>query len=70
MMSCRCFIEQLDDLMAGTLEEGEQAEADGHLRACPPCVVLMQTYALTIQLTRQLSCQPPAAGGQDRMAPG
>jgi len=55
MMTCKALLEQLDDLIADTLAPEARAHADEHLRACPPCLVLMQTYEITIRLTRQLS---------------
>jgi hypothetical protein len=62
MMTCRGFLEQLDDLAAKTLPPEAQRLADDHLLACPPCLVILQTYQVTIRLTRQLSgpCDPPA----------
>jgi hypothetical protein len=55
MMTCRAFLEQLDDLVADTLPPELRSQADDHLRICPPCVIVMQTYQVTIRLTRQLS---------------
>lgn len=56
-MTCRKFTEVLIEYVSGELTVEETAALRGHLDVCPPCVCLLQTYQLTIRLTR---CLPPA----------
>ncbi len=59
MMTCRALLEQLDDLVANVLSPEERCDSEDHLRACPPCAVMVETYQITIRLTRQLGpCLP------------
>jgi anti-sigma factor RsiW len=61
-MNCRELAELLIDFLSGELPPQHQQLVQEHLRHCPPCVVYLETYRLTIQLTRRLPCQPlPAA---------
>jgi anti-sigma factor RsiW len=56
MMTCRQCAELLLEYLEGDLE-GERAERiRQHLEACPPCVTFMETYRITITLTRKLPC--------------
>jgi hypothetical protein len=56
-MTCREFIEELETLLSEDLSAERRADADEHLRICPPCVTLMETYQITVRMVRQL---PPA----------
>ncbi len=57
MMNCTELAQRLLDYVAGELSPEEDAAVQGHLDECPPCVLLLQSYRLTIQITRRL---PPA----------
>ena len=57
-MSCREIIELLIDFVSDELPADLRDRIEQHLRACPPCVTYVETYRLTIKLTRQLPCQP------------
>jgi anti-sigma factor RsiW len=53
-ITCREFVEFLDDYVAGSLSEDRRAELDGHLAECPPCVAYLKTYRATIQMGRDV----------------
>ena len=58
MMSCHELAELLIDFVAGELPTPQRERVETHLNACPPCVTYLETYRLTIQLTRKLPCVP------------
>jgi anti-sigma factor RsiW len=57
MITCRELADCLCDLVAGELPPPRRADVEQHLRVCPPCVALLESYQVTIRLARQL---PPA----------
>jgi anti-sigma factor RsiW len=57
MITCRQLAELLFDYIAGELPPEQADVIRKHLCECPPCVAYVETYQLTIKLTRQL---PPA----------
>jgi anti-sigma factor RsiW len=56
-MTCRQLVEILLDYVAGDLPPEQSDLIRQHLCRCPPCVTYLETYQLTIKLSRQL---PPA----------
>jgi anti-sigma factor RsiW len=56
MMTCRECTELLIDFLAGELDAERLELIRRHLESCPPCVTYVETYKITIRLTRQLSC--------------
>jgi anti-sigma factor RsiW len=49
-ITCREFVDFLDDYLARRLETLQVAEFNNHLSGCPPCVAYMQTYRDSISL--------------------
>jgi anti-sigma factor RsiW len=58
MITCRELAELLIDFVAGELSPERRAQLEQHLQCCPPCVAYVETYRLTITLTRRLPCAP------------
>ncbi|MBV9124768.1 MAG: zf-HC2 domain-containing protein [Planctomycetes bacterium] len=58
MMTCRELKNLLLDFVSGELPPEHKALVEQHLHKCPPCEVYLETYQLTIQMTRQLPCGP------------
>ncbi len=58
MITCRQLAELLLDYVNGELPPELQEHVRQHLQWCPPCVTYLETYQLTIRLTRQLPCAP------------
>jgi hypothetical protein len=56
-MNCRELAELLIDYVSGELPAEQCDHIKNHLGECPPCVIFLETYQITIQWTRQL---PPA----------
>jgi anti-sigma factor RsiW len=51
-ITCREFVDFLDDYLAGALPPDRQEEFNNHLSGCPSCVVYLQTYQESIRLGR------------------
>ena len=57
MINCRDLDGLLCDLVCGDLPPERQAHVDHHLSSCPACLAYVESYRLTIRLSRQL---PPS----------
>jgi anti-sigma factor RsiW len=53
-MTCRELSELLFDFLAGELDAEMCQHIRAHLDACPPCVTYIETYQITVRLSRQL----------------
>jgi anti-sigma factor RsiW len=58
MITCRELVELLVDFVAGELPPKLQEHLEEHLQWCPPCMTYLETYRMTIRITRQLPCKP------------
>ncbi|HYT90640.1 MAG TPA: zf-HC2 domain-containing protein [Gemmataceae bacterium] len=67
MMTCRELAELLIDFVSGELAPEHQERVEQHLGLCPPCVVFVETYKITIRLTRQLPRVPLPPGLERRL---
>ena len=66
-MTCRELAELLIDFVAGELPPEHRATVQKHLDFCPPCLAYLETYQLTIRLTRRLPCAPLPAELEQRL---
>jgi anti-sigma factor RsiW len=57
-MICRELAELLIDFISGELPAERHQRVQEHLVKCPPCVIFMETYQMTIRITRKLPCRP------------
>lgn len=55
-MTCCELAHHLLDHVEGALAEDLRRQVEEHLRECPPCVVFVETYQITIRLSRRLPC--------------
>lgn len=58
MITCRELVELLSDFLDGELAPEQRLVVEQHLGQCPGCVVYVETYQLTIQMTRRLPGTP------------
>jgi anti-sigma factor RsiW len=58
MITCRQLVELLLDFVSGEMDAELRRRVEQHLRCCPPCVTYLETYQITIRLTRQLPQAP------------
>lgn len=52
MLTCRDFVEFLDDYLSGALAPDRLVPFNAHLSQCPSCVSYLKTYRATIDLGR------------------
>ena len=52
VVTCREFVEFLDDYLTGSLPEAERNSFTDHLAQCPSCVAYMKTYQSSVHLGR------------------
>ena len=58
MITCRELAELLFDFASGQLPPEHRGQVEQHLRLCPSCVAYVESYRLTIRMTRRLG-RPP-----------
>jgi anti-sigma factor RsiW len=58
MITCRELAELLFDIASGQLAPEYREHVEEHLNLCPSCVAYLESYRLTIQMTRQLPRSP------------
>ena len=51
-LTCREFVEFLDDYLAHALAGEARSSFEKHLSDCPPCVAYLQTYEQAIRMGR------------------
>ncbi len=66
-MTCRELADILSDYLAGELAQEHCATIRSHLDACPHCVHFVETYQITIQVSRQLPTAPLPAELLERL---
>jgi anti-sigma factor RsiW len=67
MMTCRQCAELLLEFLEGELESELAEHLRQHLEDCPPCLTYVETYRLTITLTRKLPCSELPADVAQRL---
>jgi anti-sigma factor RsiW len=60
-MTCREMTELLLDYCNGELDNEVCRQLREHLDICPPCVTYLETYQITIRVSRQLPAAPMPA---------
>jgi hypothetical protein len=66
-VTCRDLAELLIDYIADELPPDQAEHIRQHLEFCPPCVCYIETYQLTIKLTRKLAPVAPPATLLERL---
>jgi len=67
MMTCRELVASLGDLIAEELDEVTREMARDHLAACRPCVLIFESYRVTVHLAHRLPPRPLSAEQQARI---
>ena len=57
-INCCQLAELLFDYVSGELSDERRTLLEEHLRVCPPCMVYVETYRVTIRLTKCLKAAP------------
>jgi anti-sigma factor RsiW len=58
-VSCREIADFLMDYLNGELPEAQRATFEEHLGECPDCVAYLQSYEMTIKLTKSVGEPEP-----------
>jgi len=58
-MNCREFTEFLDAYFSGELPDAERDVFDEHLADCPDCRAYLQSYRMTVRMTRAALATAP-----------
>ena len=66
-MTCQELADFLCDFVAGELAQEHCARIRSHLDACPHCVHFVETYQITIQVSRRLPAAPLPAELLERL---
>lgn len=67
MIRCHELIELLCDFVGDELTVEQRHEVELHLCQCQKCVVYVETYRLTIRLSRRLEDKPLPASLADKL---
>jgi anti-sigma factor RsiW len=59
-LTCRELVELLIDFVDGEMPPEQRKRLEDHICGCTPCDAYVQTYRLTVQVTRRLKLRPPA----------
>lgn len=54
-LTCKQFMEFLDDYASNAQDEAVRAEFDRHMKDCPPCAEYLREYMDTIRLAKTCS---------------
>ncbi len=60
-MTCREFIEMVDEYLAASSSADDRTECDAHLAKCPYCRDYLKTYRDTIGLLKDALAKTPDA---------
>ena len=66
-VDCRQLADLLYEFVSGELPDDRRAVLEEHIRACPPCLVYVETYRVTIRLSRKLPCAPLPPDAERRL---
>jgi anti-sigma factor RsiW len=67
MITCRQLIEKLLDFVANELSPEQREMIERHLGDCSPCQTYVETYRITIRLSRQLPPRGLPPGMAERL---
>ena len=58
-LTCQQLIDFIMSYLDNELPDGQRAEFDRHMAACPSCVDYLKTYEKTVQLTKTAAFDDP-----------
>lgn len=67
MITCRELVELLIDFVSDELPAEHRQRIEQHLGNCPPCHAYLESYRITIRLSRQLPASPLPAELAERL---
>ncbi|MBV9404421.1 MAG: zf-HC2 domain-containing protein [Acidobacteriaceae bacterium] len=67
MLTCKQFLQELNDFLDDTLDQRLKAELQRHVKECPNCWVVCNTTEKTIQVFKGMEPQPVPEHVQARL---
>ena len=67
MLTCKRFLDELNDYLDETLDPETRAQLQKHVDACPNCWVLWNTTDKTLKVFKGMEPQPVPPGIQARL---
>jgi len=55
-LSCKQFVDFLNDYVAGRQPEDVRKAFEEHIRCCPPCLDFLNAYRQTIETSKKACC--------------
>lgn len=66
-IDCTKLAELLFDFVNGDLPDDRRELLEAHIQSCTPCYLHVETYRITITLTRKLPCKELPADVEQRL---
>ena len=67
MLTCKQFLQELDQYLEKTLDPAEYAELQKHVNECPNCFVVCDTTEKTLRVFKGMDCKPVPADIKSRL---
>jgi hypothetical protein len=67
LLTCKQFLQELDEYLEKTLAPAEYAELQKHVNECPNCFVVCDTTEKTLRVFKGMDCKPVPPAIQSRL---
>jgi hypothetical protein len=67
LLTCKQFLQELDQYLEKTLEPAQYAELQKHINECPNCFVVCDTTEKTLKVFKGMECKPVPADIHSRL---
>jgi hypothetical protein len=67
LLTCKQFLQELNDYLEKSLDAVEYAELQKHVNECPNCFVVCDTAEKTLKVFKGMECKPVPADIQARL---
>ena len=67
MLTCKQFLQELNDFLDETLDPQVRRELERHVNECPNCWVLCNTTEKTLRVFKGMEAKPVPADIQERL---
>ncbi len=67
MLTCKQFLDELNDYLEHSLDPVEYAELQKHVNECPNCFVVCDTTEKTLKVFKGMECKPVPQDIQARL---
>jgi anti-sigma factor (TIGR02949 family) len=67
LLTCKEFLQELDQYLEKSLDPAEYAELQKHVNECPNCFVVCDTTEKTLRVFKGMDCKPVPADIKARL---